>query len=79
MAKLAIARSTARVIPTTRAQVRPDSSPQAGANATTSPMIRWTQPQVVASNWNRQLRVAAYRAITPYAVARHRGGARGDW
>ena len=50
--KLTVALSAARVMPTTRAQVRPDSSPQP-AKATNSPTSRWTQPQVVASNWNR--------------------------
>jgi len=51
-AKLAIALITARVIATTRAQVRPESSPQP-ANATSSPTSRWIHPQEVASNWNR--------------------------
>jgi hypothetical protein len=47
-----VALTRATVIPTTRAQVRPDSSPQP-ANATISPTTRWIQPQEVASNWNR--------------------------
>ena len=50
--KLTMALSTATVIATTRAQVRPENNPQP-AKATTTPKIRWTQPQVVASNWNR--------------------------
>ena len=46
-----MALSTAAMMATVRAQVRPDSSPQP-AKATTNPKIRWIQPQVVASNWN---------------------------
>ena len=45
-----MALSTARMIATVRAQVRPENSPQP-AKATISPKIRWVQPQVVASNW----------------------------
>jgi hypothetical protein len=48
--KLAMALSTAKAMAAARAQVRPDSSPQP-AKATTRPISRWIQPQLVASNW----------------------------
>jgi hypothetical protein len=51
-AKLARALSMARVMPTTRPQVRPAMTAKPAA-ATTIPSSRWIQPQLVASNWNR--------------------------
>ena len=50
--KFVTALSMASVMPTTRPQVRPLRT-AAPAKATTRPTMRWIQPQLVASNWNR--------------------------